>query len=92
MSLLSSSAWAQGRIATIDLRKVFDSYWKTKQAQARRKMPFVIRTLCQNVAARVQADALNTTGIDARTGEHRPWGSPSTSHELPAAGSPFVST
>src|SRR6266403_3316275 len=34
ISLLSSSAWAQGRIATIDLRKVFDSYWKTKQAQA----------------------------------------------------------
>jgi outer membrane protein len=34
MSLLSSSSWAQGRIATIDLRKVFDSYWKTKQAQA----------------------------------------------------------
>ena len=32
-------------------------------------MPFVIRTLCQNVAARAQADALNTTGIDARTGE-----------------------
>ena len=35
-----------------------------------------------NVAARAQADALNTTGIDARTGEHRPWRSPSTSHEL----------
>src|SRR5207245_1321331 len=50
--------------------------------QARRKMPFVIRTLCQNVAARAQADALNTTGIDARTGEHRPWRSPSTSHEF----------
>jgi Skp family chaperone for outer membrane proteins len=30
----SSSAWAQGRIATIDLRKVFDGYWKTKQADA----------------------------------------------------------
>src|SRR2546425_2475155 len=34
ISLLSSSAWAQGRIGTIDLRKVFDSYWKTKQANA----------------------------------------------------------
>ena len=32
--LLGSSAWAEGRIATIDLRKVFDSYWKTKQADA----------------------------------------------------------
>jgi len=30
--LAGSSAWAQGRIATIDLRKVFDNYWKTKQA------------------------------------------------------------
>jgi outer membrane protein len=28
------SAWAQGRFATIDLRKVFDNYWKTKQADA----------------------------------------------------------
>jgi len=27
-------------------------------------------------------DALNTTEIDKRTGDHRPWGSPSTSHEL----------
>ena len=34
VSLLSSPAWAQGRIATVDLRKVFDSYWKTKQADA----------------------------------------------------------
>jgi len=34
MAALGSSAWAQGRIATIDLRKVFDSYWKTKQADA----------------------------------------------------------
>jgi outer membrane protein len=34
VSLLSSSAWAQGRIATVDLRKVFDSYWRTKQADA----------------------------------------------------------
>ena len=31
---LASSASAQGRIATIDLRKVFDNYWKTKQADA----------------------------------------------------------
>ncbi|HWV99073.1 MAG TPA: OmpH family outer membrane protein [Candidatus Acidoferrum sp.] len=33
-ALLSSSAWAQGRLATIDLKKVFESYWKTKQASA----------------------------------------------------------
>ena len=32
ISLLTSSAWAQGRIATVDLRKVFDGYWKTKKA------------------------------------------------------------
>jgi outer membrane protein len=32
--LLTSDAWAQGRIATVDLRKVFDTYWKTKQASA----------------------------------------------------------
>jgi len=32
--LMSSSAWAQGRIATVDLRKLFDNYWKTKQADA----------------------------------------------------------
>jgi Skp family chaperone for outer membrane proteins len=32
--LLSSNGWAQGRIATIDLRKTFDGYWKTKQADA----------------------------------------------------------
>ena len=34
MSLLSGSARAQGRMATIDLRKVFDGYWKKKQAEA----------------------------------------------------------
>jgi len=34
MSLLTSPAWAQGRLATVDLRKVFDTYWKTKQADA----------------------------------------------------------
>jgi len=28
------SASAQGRIATVDLKKVFDGYWKTKQADA----------------------------------------------------------
>lgn len=31
---LSTSAWAQGRMATVDLKKVFENYWKTKQAQA----------------------------------------------------------
>ncbi|HWX21381.1 MAG TPA: OmpH family outer membrane protein [Candidatus Binatia bacterium] len=33
MSLLSGSAWAQGKIATVDLRKVFDNYWRKKQAE-----------------------------------------------------------
>lgn len=32
--LLSGTAWAQGRIATIDLRRVFDNYWKKRQAEA----------------------------------------------------------
>jgi outer membrane protein len=35
LSLLCSSASAQGlKIGSIDLRKVFDGYWKTKQADA----------------------------------------------------------
>ena len=34
LTLLSLPAYAQTRIATIDLRKVFDGYWKTKQADA----------------------------------------------------------
>jgi Skp family chaperone for outer membrane proteins len=34
ISFLGVSARAQGRLATIDLRKVFDGYWKTKQADA----------------------------------------------------------
>src|ERR1035438_750655 len=34
ISLLGGSALAQGRIATVELRKVFDGYWKTKQADA----------------------------------------------------------
>ncbi|HOX56308.1 MAG TPA: OmpH family outer membrane protein [Candidatus Paceibacterota bacterium] len=34
VSLLSAPAYAQGRIATVDLRKLFDNYWKTKQADA----------------------------------------------------------
>jgi outer membrane protein len=32
--LCGMSALAQTRIGTVDLRKVFDGYWKTKQAQA----------------------------------------------------------
>jgi outer membrane protein len=32
--LTTLSATAQGRIATVDLGKVFDGYWKTKQAEA----------------------------------------------------------
>jgi len=36
LSLLlgTTTASAQGRIATVDLKKVFDNYWKTKQADA----------------------------------------------------------
>jgi outer membrane protein len=34
MTLLSGSALAQSRVATVDLRQLFDNYWKTKQAQA----------------------------------------------------------
>jgi outer membrane protein len=34
MSLLGGSALAQTRIATVDLRKVFEGYWKKKQAEA----------------------------------------------------------
>jgi outer membrane protein len=30
----TTTASAQGRIATVDLKKLFDSYWKTKQADA----------------------------------------------------------
>ena len=32
--LTALSASAQGRIATVDLGKIFDGYWKTKQAEA----------------------------------------------------------
>jgi len=35
--LLNGSASAQTRIGTIDLRKVFDNYWKKKQAEAQLK-------------------------------------------------------
>ena len=34
LALLSISAPAQTKIGTVDLRKLFDGYWKTKQAQA----------------------------------------------------------
>ena len=33
LSLLGGSAFAQGKIATIDLKKVFDNYYKKKQAE-----------------------------------------------------------
>ena len=33
-ALLGGPVFAQGKIATVDLRKVFDDYWKTKQADA----------------------------------------------------------
>jgi outer membrane protein len=34
MTVLSGSAFAQTKIATVDLKKLFDGYWKTKQAQS----------------------------------------------------------
>ena len=34
LALLSVPALAQTKIGTVDLRKLFDDYWKTKQAQA----------------------------------------------------------
>ena len=36
-TLCAGPAHAQSRIATIDLRKVFDKYWRTQQAQANLK-------------------------------------------------------
>ena len=35
--LLHGTAWAQTRIGTVDLRKVFENYWKKKQAEAQLK-------------------------------------------------------
>jgi outer membrane protein len=32
--LLAGSAWGQNRVATVDLQKVFDKYWRTEQAIA----------------------------------------------------------
>jgi outer membrane protein len=34
MAFLGGSALAQTKIATVDLKKLFDNYWKTKQAQS----------------------------------------------------------
>jgi outer membrane protein len=34
LCLLGSPACAQSRVATVDLRKLFDGYWKTKQADS----------------------------------------------------------
>jgi outer membrane protein len=34
MTFLGGSAMAQTKIATVDLKKLFDNYWKTKQAEA----------------------------------------------------------
>lgn len=34
ISMLSGPAWAEGKIAIVDLRKIFDGYWKKKQAEA----------------------------------------------------------
>ncbi len=33
-SVMATPVMAQGRVATIDLRKVFDNYWKRQQAEA----------------------------------------------------------
>jgi outer membrane protein len=37
LSLLSGTALAQTRLATVDMRKVFEGYWKTKKADAQLK-------------------------------------------------------
>ncbi|HEY5914684.1 MAG TPA: OmpH family outer membrane protein [Verrucomicrobiae bacterium] len=37
LTVLGGPAWGQSRIATVDLRKVFDNYWKKKQAEAQLK-------------------------------------------------------
>ena len=34
LTISTAPAWAQTRVATVDLRKVFEGYWKTKQADA----------------------------------------------------------
>ena len=34
VALLGSPAWAQTRIATVDMTKLFDGYYRTKQARA----------------------------------------------------------
>jgi outer membrane protein len=34
VTVLSSPALAQTKVATVDMRKLFDNYWKTKRAQA----------------------------------------------------------
>jgi outer membrane protein len=34
VTVLSGSALAQTKLATVDMRKLFDNYWKTKRAQA----------------------------------------------------------
>jgi len=34
LCVLNETAWAQNRVATVDLRKLFEGYWKTKQADA----------------------------------------------------------
>jgi Skp family chaperone for outer membrane proteins len=34
LTFLSGSALAQTKVATVDMRQLFDNYWKTKQVQA----------------------------------------------------------
>ncbi len=34
LTVLSGTALAQAKIATVDMKKLFENYWKTKQAQA----------------------------------------------------------
>jgi len=33
VSVVSGTSWAQGKIGTVDMRKLFDNYWKKKQAE-----------------------------------------------------------
>src|SRR3974390_2553686 len=44
LALLNSPAFAQTRIATVDVKKVFENYWKKKQAEA------VIKELKEDMA------------------------------------------
>jgi Skp family chaperone for outer membrane proteins len=53
-SFLDGSAWAQARIGTIDLSKVFTRYWKTQEANA--------MIADQGAAMKKDLDAMTETG------------------------------